>query len=266
MFYISLIVGVVAGVVAMNFAMSYVVKRSGKKALTQGEKAHSWAKKYPSVSVDKFSGMLLNVGLILSVGAILLAFEHKEYDAVQVDLTGMMDMQTEEIKDIPITEQVPPPPPKIELPEIIEVPDEEEIKEELDLVLTSESTDDFVIADVPIVTEFKKPVEKVDEIFTVVEDPATPIGGYEEFYKFIAENVKYPRQAKRMGVQGKVFLQFVIDKDGSITDIQVLKGIGAGCDEEAVRVLSEAPKWKPGKQRGIAVKQRVSFPFDFKLR
>ena len=77
--------------------------------------------------------------------------------------------------------------------------------------------------------------------------------------------MKYPNQARRMGIEGRVFVQFVVDKDGQLTEIKAVKGIGAGCDEEAVRVLKSAPKWKPGKQRGRPVKVRMILPITFKL-
>jgi len=85
------------------------------------------------------------------------------------------------------------------------------------------------------------------------------------FYEYVSKNLKYPSQARRMGVEGKVFVQFVVDKDGSISQVQSIKGIGAGCDEEAVRVLQNAPKWKPGKQRGRPVRVRMVLPITFKL-
>jgi protein TonB len=98
-----------------------------------------------------------------------------------------------------------------------------------------------------------------------VEDPASPIGGMTAFYKYVGDKIKYPSQARRMGVEGRVFVEFIIDKDGSISDVRAVKGIGAGCDEEAVRILQAAPKWKPGKQRGKPVKQRMVLPITFKL-
>ncbi len=68
-----------------------------------------------------------------------------------------------------------------------------------------------------------------------------------------------------MGIEGKVFLTFIVDKDGSITDVTLARGIGGGCDEEAIRILKESPKWNPGKQRGRAVRQKMTFPIIFKL-
>jgi protein TonB len=85
------------------------------------------------------------------------------------------------------------------------------------------------------------------------------------FYAYVGKNMKYPAQARRMGIEGKVYVTFVVGKDGALTDVRVLKGIGAGCDMEAIRVLSGAPKWKPGKQRGRPVRVRMQLPIIFKL-
>jgi TonB family protein len=104
-----------------------------------------------------------------------------------------------------------------------------------------------------------------DGIFLVVEEQPAPVGGYEAFYKYIGENIQYPQQARLQGIEGKVFVQFVVYNDGSIADVQVLKGIGAGCDAEAVKVIVNAPKWNPGKQDGKPVNVRMSVPIAFKL-
>lgn len=109
------------------------------------------------------------------------------------------------------------------------------------------------------------PEEKVDEIFTIVEVQPGPVGGMKAFYEFVAKNLKYPSKARRMGIEGRVFVEFVVEKDGSLTDIKVAKGIGGGCDEEAIKVISEAPNWEPGKQRGRAVRVRMIMPIMFKL-
>ncbi len=165
--------------------------------------------------------------------------------------------------DIQQTEQPPPPPPAIQQPEIIEVPDEEEIEDEIEIDLDIEVTEETAIEEV--VFEEAPEEEVADEIFTVVEQQPTPNGGMAAFYKYVGQNLKYPSQARRMGIEGRVFVQFVVDKDGSITSVQSVKGIGAGCDEEAVRVIKGCPKWKPGKQRGRAVKVRMILPITFKL-
>ncbi len=106
---------------------------------------------------------------------------------------------------------------------------------------------------------------KDGDVFLVVEEPASPAGGYQAFYQYIAQNLKYPEQARSMGIEGKVFVQMIIDTDGSITSVVPVKGIGGGCDEEAVRVISEAPAWSPASQRGKNVKQKIIVPIVFSL-
>lgn len=222
-------------------------------------------KKDPKVDLSRQSGLFMNIGLIVALGLCLLAFEWKTYDDMGAMNLATATTETEELIDIPITEQPPPPPPVIQQPEVVEVPDEEEVEEEL-VNLDTEITQETVIAPpAPVVTSAAPAEEDTDQIFQVVENQPAPVGGMEAFYKYIGKNIKYPDQARRMGVEGKVFVQFVVDKDGSITDVQVLKGIGSGCDEEAVRVVKAAPKWNAGKQRGRPVRVRMSVPIAFKL-
>ena len=103
------------------------------------------------------------------------------------------------------------------------------------------------------------------DVFTIVEETATPKEGLTAFYEYVKNNLRYPAEARRKGVEGKVFVQFVINIDGSLSEFKVVKGIGSGCDEEAVRIIKESPAWNPGKQRGIPVKQRYTMPFLFRL-
>ena len=92
-----------------------------------------------------------------------------------------------------------------------------------------------------------------------------PVGGMTKFYEAIQQNLKYPEKARTNGIQGKVFVQFVVDHNGSVKDVEVVKGIGGGCDEEAIRVISESLPWNPGSQRGINVNVRMIMPITFKL-
>jgi len=220
-------------------------------------------KKNPSADLVKKSGFYLSIGLMASLLLVVTAFEWRSYDDVDLMNLGAVDADIDELEDIPITEQPPPPPPQITPPEIIEVPDEEEIEEEIEVDLDVEVTEETVIEDV--VFEEAPAEEEADEIFQFVEDQPAPIGGMKAFYKFVGDKLKYPPQARRMGIEGKVYVTFVVGKDGSLTDVRVLKGIGAGCDEEAVRVIQSAPKWKPGKQRGRPVRVRMQLPIIFKL-
>lgn len=105
-----------------------------------------------------------------------------------------------------------------------------------------------------------------NQIFLHVEEAPQFPGGLPAFYKYIGENIKYPPLARESGIQGRVFIQFVVEKDGSITDVKVLKGIGYGCDEEALRVVKNSPNWSPGKQNGKAVRVQYNLPIVFQLR
>ncbi|MEZ5196350.1 MAG: energy transducer TonB [Bacteroidales bacterium] len=103
------------------------------------------------------------------------------------------------------------------------------------------------------------------QIFTVVETMPSFPGGEEERIKFLNDNIKYPQMARESGIQGSVFVTFVVERDGKITDARVLRGIGGGCDEEALRVIRKMPDWIPGKQRGKAVRVQFNFPIEFIL-
>lgn len=219
-------------------------------------------KKTEKADLTTKSGFFFSIGLLLTMTLVVTAFDWKDYDENLVDLMGKTANTFEEMMEVPPTEQPPPPAPVVQQPQIVEVPDEEEIKEDLNIKFDVEVTEETKVEPVVVV---EAPAEEVDEIFTVVEETAAPKGGMPAFYKYVGDKMKYPAQARRMGVEGKVFVEFVIQKDGSISDVRAIKGIGAGCDEEAVRVVQSAPSWTPGKQRGKPVKQRMVLPITFKL-
>lgn len=221
------------------------------------------AKKTPKADLANKSGMFLNLGLAISIAAVLFAFEYKSYDDGALKDLGTVDDAFEELLDIPITEQPPPPPPPpVEQPVIQEVPDEVEI-EEIEVNFDVDVKEETVIKEVVIA---EAPVEeKADVIFDVVETMPSPQGGMEAWNKYLSGNLKYPTQARRMGIEGTVYVVFVVNTDGSIQDVEVLRGIGGGCDEEAMRVVKNAPNWQPGKQRGKPVRVKMRLPIRFKL-
>lgn len=221
-------------------------------------------KKSPKADLSRKSGLFLSIGLMVSLAIVIVAFEWKSYDQGSLVDLGTVDDNFEDIMEVPPTQQPPPPPPVIQQPEIIEVPDEEVIEQEIEVKLDIEVTEETVIED--IVFEEAPEEEVADQIFTIVEDqPSFQGGGNAAFLKWVGEHLKYPSQAQRMGIEGRVYVQFVIEKDGSITDVKAIKGIGGGADEEAVRVIKSAPKWEPGKQRGKPVRVRMILPIMFKL-
>ena len=221
-------------------------------------------KKTEKADLTNKSFLFLTIGLVISLLLAISAFSYRVYDDTSVKDLGAKDAVQEEILEVPPTEQLPPPPPKIQQPQIIEVPDEKKIEEEIEINMDTEVTEETKVEEIKI-APVEEEKEDINQIFLVVEETAAPQGGMPAFYEFVGKKLKYPAQARRMGIEGKVFVEFVIERDGSITDVKAIKGIGAGCDEEAVRVLQSAPKWKPGKQRGKPVRQRMVLPIAFKL-
>lgn len=183
----------------------------------------------------------------------------------------------------PIDKNVPPP-PKLNVPPPVktvikflppkvteqEVP-EEEVMPTIEEIKANETGAENIEGDAEVVFE-GPPVEvagdgdaQAAEVFTIVEQMPEFAGGDGELMKYIAEHLDYPRQAIRLNIEGTVMISFMIDRDGSVKEVTVVRGIGMGCDEEAVRVISSMPAWKPGKQNGTAVRVRRILPIKFKL-
>jgi TonB family protein len=113
---------------------------------------------------------------------------------------------------------------------------------------------------------FDLPVSREgDRIFQFVDESAEPVGGISEIYKFIGSNIQYPALARRLGIEGQVVIQFVVEKDGSITGVKAVSKIGGGLEEEAIRLISLSPNWKPGRNKGRIVRQGIKSPINFKL-
>lgn len=218
-------------------------------------------KKNPDANLEKKRAGFIFVGLVFSLAVVLLAFEYTTYDKTSSELGNLnLDLIEEEI--VPIAQVVPPPPPPPPKPTtVIEiVDDEEEIEEEL--VVEDLEVDENT--DVEIV-EMEETVEE-EEIFTIVEKMPTFPGGEAELFKWLGKNIQYPTMAQDAGIQGVVFVTFVVEKDGSVTGVRVLRGIGGGCDEEAIRRVKQMPRWEPGEQRGKPVKVQYNLPVRFTLR
>lgn len=221
-------------------------------------------KKNPEVDVNKKSSMYFMIGAVVALSVLLLSFEWKVYETSLQELSKLV-LDTEEDEMIPITQQQlppppPPPPPAVTIIEIVE--DDEEIEEELE-VEDSEADEDEVVE----IIEVEEEAEAVEEeIFTIVEtNPSFP-GGEGAMYAYLGNNMKYPPIARDNNIQGRVYVSFVVEKNGKITDVRVLRGIGGGCDEEAIRVVNSMPGWSAGKQRGKAVRVRFNLPIVFKLQ
>jgi len=222
-------------------------------------------KKSPKADLESKKVIFTQLGLIIALALILLAFEWKSYDkSVEGFGKRVMDDVTEEI--IPITEQKvkPPPPPPPQKVVVINIV-EDDVEVEDDLMIDAEA-DENTEMDEYIPIEIDEEVVEEAPIFSVVESMPEFPNGMQELYVYLGNNIKYPVMAKESGIQGKVYVTFVVERDGSITDVKVLRGIGGGCDEEAVRVVAAMPKWKPGKQRGKPVRVQYNLPVRFTLQ
>ena len=214
------------------------------------------AKKNPQVNLERKKGLFLQIGLVVSLLLVLGAFEYKSYEKSAYNL-GQLNLDDLEEEIIPITKQeVKPPPPPPPPPEVIEiVEDEVEIENEIEIEDT-ESDEDEVI-------EIEE--EDDDEFFMVVENMPEFPGGDLGLMKYIQKNVRYPPIAKEYGITGKVFIQFIVDKSGSVTNVKIARGVDKNLDAEAVRVVKSLPKYKPGKQRGKPVRVMFTIPINFTL-
>ena len=224
------------------------------------------ARKNPKYDMRQYRGLFFNIGLVISLLMVIAAFEWRFYDDQELMNVGSSSIEFIEALDVPLTEQPPPPPPTVlKNVQIIAVEDLEDIEDEIELNLDIDMTEDLTIEQVIELDVGEVEEEDTEEIFVIVEDAPAPIGGMAAFYGHVNENIKYPRQAQAMNIEGKVFVQFVVGKDGGLTDVVVIRGIGGGCDEEAIRVVELSPSWKAGKQRGRPVRVKMVLPITFKI-
>ena len=226
-------------------------------------------KKTPKADLENKKSTWLLIGYVIVLAFMFVAFEWTKRD-VKIDMSqAVTDLVFEEEIEIPITEQpevVAPPPP--EAPAIAEtltiVEDDADVEETV--IASSEETGQAVeIKYVPVAVEEEEPEEQT--IFEVVEQmPEFPDGGMAGLMQFLSKNIKYPTIAQENGTQGRVTVQFVVNKDGSIVDAKVLRGVDPYLDKEALRVIGTMPKWKPGMQRGKPVRVKYTVPVMFRLQ
>lgn len=221
------------------------------------------AKKTAKADLENKKRVFLQIGIIVALMLVWMAFEWKQYERSVVDL-GTLDIEIIEEEDIPITRQEtpPPPPPPEPSTELVIVDDDVEIDEEF-MIDTEATVFTEVQEFTPIIVE-EEEVEE-EQIFTIVEDDPEFPGGQSALMQYLQSNLKYPTMAREAGIQGTVFVTFVVERDGSITDVRILRGVGGGLDEEAIRVVRNMPRWKAGRQRGQAVRVQFNLPIRFVL-
>ena len=231
-------------------------------------------KKNPKADLSKNSNLYFAIGLAVILFISWRAIEWKTYDRSGYGYEAL-NIDDDDDEEVPITEQIktpPPPPPPPPAPEIIEVvEDEEEIEE---TIIESTETDQEEIVEI---VEVEEEFEDVDVPFAVIEDVPIFPGCervakskrrdcfQEQINKHIRKNFRYPEIAQEMGIQGRVYVNFVIDKDGSITSIR-MRGPDKNLEKEAQRIIAKLPRMTPGKQRGRAVRVPFSIPITFRLQ
>ncbi len=226
-------------------------------------------KKSEKANLENKKLLFVEIGLVISLLLTYLAFEWTQKETKVSVLEDTTEVVLEE-EIIPITQETPPPPPSAPkipiLSDQIDIVDDEiELEDDMFMNLEDDASLGVEIMDYVEVEE--EVVEEEAIPFQLVEEkPSFQGGDANQFSKWVNQRLVYPEIAKENGVQGRVTLQFTVEKDGSVTKVKVLRGVDPSLDKEAVRVVSQSPKWKPGKQRDRAVPVTYTFPVIFQLR
>ena len=223
-------------------------------------------KKSPKANLENKKLLFTQIGLIISLLLAWMVFEFKSYDKREIDPSLLRAVENVEEELVEITKQEEQKPQPVEMPkqttQLEIVQDDVEVE---DIEINAEVDQTEVIEEY-VAPEVEEEEVVEQEIFQIVEEMPTFPGGEVKLMEHIAKNIKYPQIARESGIQGRVFIGFVVEPDGSISNVKLLRGIGGGCDEEAMRVIKGLPKWKPGKQRGKAVRVSYQIPVNFKLQ
>lgn len=221
-------------------------------------------KKNPLKNLEKRKISLLFTGLLFACSAVLVAFEWRVPESDQYRSMAELDVETIEVEIVPVSrvKSPPPPPPPPIVHDEFEIVDE--IKPTSEPIVISEPEP----APEPVVIPIAPKKEEFKEEYIPFGANVMPefIGGETALFQYLSDHIRYPQMAKEAGISGKVYLTFVVDTNGAISNIEVLKGIGGGCDEEAVRVLRNMPRWNPGKNNGRPVRVHFNLPVSFTLK
>ncbi|HPD64760.1 MAG TPA: energy transducer TonB [Bacteroidia bacterium] len=222
-------------------------------------------KKTEKADVDKKSGLYFRIGLAISLALSILAFEWTQYDKTTVDLSSNLVLdEEEEVADITKQDQPPPQAPPPAAPPEIEIV-EDNVKVDNTNQLQDVEANEQQAIEIPVLQEEKETVVE-EEIFFVVEDMPTFPGGEVALQKYLKDNIRYPEIERDNGIQGLVVVSFVVEKDGSVNKVEILKGVTPNINDEAIRVIKAMPKWSPGKQRGKPVRVTINVPIRFTLQ
>ncbi len=289
-------VGIALLILITSLGLYFLLKRKAESDLTskyEGRKMSSpivAAGQYPDVNPFRWRGPLISFGVMLALLSTLVAFGATDYEDKVYVPDDALELE-EEIEVEPPRTSEPPPPPPPPPPPVIEEVSEEELEEEDEIEFEDmDIEEEEIIEEIPeeeveeeVVEDVEPEEEEEEEIFVIVEQaPRFPgcedmSGSKEEkeacatkkMLEYIYGNLKYPAIARENGIEGQVVIQFVVDKDGSVNDINLVRDLEGGCGEAALKVVkgmnSLPQRWTPGKQRGRAVKVKYTLPVKFKL-
>ena len=223
-------------------------------------------KKSPKASLEDKKMLFVMMGLVMVLSLLYIGFEWTDKEITVYAATDTSLLAEEEIEVVQTAQELPPPPPP-PAPEIVEILNVVEDNVEVASVeINTEDDKNKVVAISAPVTSAPIEEEDVNVVFQVVEKMPSFPGGDAALFKFLGDNVKYPVIAQENGVQGRVICQFVVNRDGSIVDVEVVRSVDASLDKEAIRVIKSMPKWSPGQQRGKPVRVKYTLPVNFKLQ
>lgn len=250
-----------------------------------------YQKKLPPADLHSYHGLFISTGFLVALLVVIGIMLFPSYEPSRsAKPPEVYEVRTGNSLVIPETHQPapkppgPPPPQPVVQPVVKEVPDEEEVSEQRKVKFEEMEEEQAINEFDPNIVGVEggtgggdgtgdglaygapePPPEEVKEIYEVVEVMPKPRGGMSNFFAYLAQEIQYPDKALALEIEGRVFVRFVVDTDGRLTNLRVVKGIGGGCDQEALRVLRKAEPWEPGRQRGKPVKVKYTVPIHFQI-
>lgn len=227
-------------------------------------------KKSPQADLERGKSLSLLLGLVVAISILFVTLEWRSQSG-QTAVGAVLDMSIVDDALLIQDEQPEEQPEEIQQPEQVQeaqLPDDFKVVDDNKEVakIAFVSSDEGKPTPPPLVQTATIEPEDTEEIFEIVEEPTTFPGGMGELMKWLGKNIKYPDLAAENGIQGRVMVRFVVERDGSTSNVEIARGVDPSLDKEAMRVVKAMPKWNPGKQRGKAVRQRFVLPVQFRLQ
>lgn len=220
-------------------------------------------KKSANANLETRRSIFRQMGLLLALGFLFIAFEYANTDVAYNSYEPTSDIFVE-LDHVPVTRPEPPqlpPSPPVFIYELLVIDDDIPIPDDIAIIIDMDEVDDVTIFDIPEPEEVDP-----DRVFFVADKMPEFPGGTSALMKYLQRQVRYPAMPQELGIQGRVYVQFVVNKKGEIVDVKIMKGVDRYLDEEALRVVKNMPPWKPGEQSGKAVNVSFQLPINFKLR